>query len=285
MPGILLDCHLADLALAGHSPGSVEARRLAVRRLARALPVPILEATPADLAAWRAGLLVSPNTIVHYISHATQFYAWCVRQDLIDENPAAGLARPRLIRGLPRPISEHVLMAAVDAADPPVRLWLLLAGWCGLRAKEIALLRRERVLDTAGRPVILIAHDATKGTRERAVAMPGWLVAELRPYLPRAGWVFRRMDGQPGPNSPARVSQLANRWLHEHGITESLHQLRHRYATELLIATGGNLRVVQEAMGHADPATTAGYAAIQPAALAAAAELLPAPARLRVVAG
>jgi len=276
--------HLSDLRLLGRAEGTVEARRRAVARMSALIAAPLLEANAADLAAWRAGLGVNSNTVVHYTSHARMFFAWAVRTGYRPDDPTAGLLVPVLIRGLPRPIGEQDLIAAVATAQGQVRPCLVLAGWAGLRVKEIALLRRESVLDTRVPAVLIVRQDATKGHRERIVPMSEFVVAELRPWLPRAGYVFRRADGKPGPNRPSRLSQLANAHLHSHGIAESLHQLRHRFATATYRQTR-DLRLVQELLGHQDPATTAGYAAWSQADAAAAVEALPVPRLLRVVAG
>jgi integrase len=173
-------------------------------------------------------------------------------------------------------------MAAVASAPPRVRPWLVLAGWAGLRAKEIALLRRETVLDTATPPVILVAADATKGHRERIVPASPFVLAELRTAgLPRAGWVFPRRDGRPGPLAPWTVSHLANRHLRESGTAATLHQCRHRFATVLYQQTH-DLRLVQELLGHVSPETTALYSAYDRAGAADAVNKLPAPQRLTV---
>ena len=281
LPAHVLAAHLASLRQRGHSEGTIGARRRALTRIAAQLPVPLLDASHADVAGWRQGLTVTGNTVVGYASHAHEFYAWCVREGLRADNPADGLPLPHLIRGLPRPIGEDALLDAVVNAPVRVRPWLVLAGWAGLRAKEIAFLRRERVLDTASPPVLLVASDATKGHRERVVPMSAYVLTELRlAGLPRTGWVFPRMDGRVGPNTPGLVSHLANRHLHACGIQATLHQCRHRFGTVLYQQTH-DLRMVQELMGHADPATTAGYAAYDRSGAAAAVEALPAPARLR----
>jgi integrase/recombinase XerC len=277
------EAHLSHLRLKGHTPTSVYARKRALARLAAALAVPLLSATAADLAEWRAGLTVGDQAVVAYVSHARNFYAFCVDEGLIAVNPAASLPVPRLGRRIPRPISEDDLMEALAAAPRRIRLMIVLAGWGGLRAKEIALLRRENVMDTITPPVLLIAGNATKGRAERVVPLSAFVLAEIRAArIPSSGYVFRRMDGRPGPNEPWRVSQLCCRHLHRHGISASLHQLRHRYGTQFYRASGRDLRLTQETMGHARPETTAGYTLTDNPEAVAAVEAIPAPARLRV---
>ena len=278
---LVVAAHLRWLALAGLSAGTIEARRLALARLQTFLQIPLLEASAADLAIWRERLTVAPDTVGDYVSHARQFFAWAVATGLLEQIPTTGLPVPARTRRLPRPIAEQDLLAAVAGAPERIRPWLVLAGWAGLRAKEIALLRRDRVLNTAVPPVLLIAYDATKGRKERVVPLSGFVLAELEPRLPPAGWVFRRVGGR-GPNTPARVSQLANRYLHEIGITATLHQLRHRFGT-IAYQRSHDLRLVQELMGHARPETTAGYTAYDTSDAAAVVEDLPAPGRLKAI--
>lgn len=277
---VIVRAHLHHLRLRGLSPGTVDARRRSLARLTRRLhPVPLLDATEADILAARVQLEVSASTVGDYLSHARQFYSWAVSAGLLQVNPCEKIPVPRQPRRLPRPIGEADLMRAVETAPPRVRPWLVLAGWAGLRAKEIALLRRECVLERADPPVLLVASDATKGRRERVVPLGPFVLEELVPLLPARGWVFRRGDGQPGPNQPWMISRHANNHLHECGIPETLHQLRHRFGTMAYQRGGRDLRAVQELMGHADPMTTAGYAAYDQAAAVAAVEALPHPGR------
>jgi integrase/recombinase XerC len=286
LPGAIVLRHLRDLQLRGQTPDTVYCRRRALARLAAALPVPVLDATAADLADWRAGLSVGPGTVVGYVSHAREFYAWAITAGLITENPAADLPVPPLPRRLPRPIGEQDLFAAIAGAPDRIRPWLVLAGWAGLRAKEIAGLRRENVLDRVSPPLLIVAHDATKGRTERAVPLCAFALRELLAAgLPASGWVFRRRDDQPGPNRPWIVSQLCNEYLHGLGITATLHQLRHRFGTETYRGRR-DLRLVQELLGHASPSTTAGYAAVDQADAADVVEHLAVPSvppRLRAL--
>jgi integrase len=269
--------HLRDLQLAGKAPGTVYARARALARLGNSVGKSLLEMTPAELASWRAGLTVAPDTVGDYVSHVRQFYAWAVTAGLLETSPAAGLPVPPGSRRLPRPIGEAELFVAVAGAPPRIRPWLVLAGWVGLRAKEIALLRRESVLEHANPPVLLIAHDATKGRRERMVPLCDFARAELLIMgLPYSGWVFRRRDGRRGPVSPAKVSHAANAYLHSIGISATLHQLRHRFGTQAY-AVRRDLRLVQELMGHQRPETTAGYVLVDQAEAAEVVGALPVP--------
>lgn len=96
--------------------------------------------------------------------------------------------------------------------------------------------------------------------------------------------MFRRSDGHAGPNRPKHVSNLAAGYLHDAGIPATLHMLRHRFGTEAY-RVDRDLRLVQELLGHQDPASTAGYAAIVQADAIRTVGQLPAPGRLRAVTG
>jgi integrase len=279
---VVVRAHLEWMRQEGLAASTIEKRRQVLARLAAFTGGPACEASVYQLADWRAGLTAGPDAIAADLSHVREFYRWLKWEGLRDDDPSARLARPRLSRRLPRPIPDDQLICALAAAPPRIRPWLVLAGWAGLRAKEIALLRRERVIETGRPPGILVAADATKGRTERYVPMSDFVAGELVPVLPASGWVFRRRDGRPGPNTPALVSKLAGQHLRSCGIAATLHQLRHRFGTAAY-DVGHDLRVVQELMGHATPATTALYAAISSASAVATVQALPAPGRLRIV--
>jgi integrase len=283
LPADALGDYFDQLRMAGLSELTLKGRRGALDRLARQLPVPLLEASAGDLLAWRKAMTVGPVSVRSYVSHVQQFYAWAARMGLLPASPADEIPVPRIGRRLPRPIGTEDLFAAVAQAPDRIRLWLVLAAWCGLRAKEIALLRRECILLTSAPPVLLVATDATKGWRERTIPLSRFAVAEIGAAgLPAAGWCFLRRDGRPGPNRPAHVSALVNAFLRDCGISATLHMLRHWFGTSTY-HVDKDLRGVQELMGHVSVQSTQGYADWDRTAAAATVEALPVPPRLRAV--
>lgn len=277
--GLIVRAHLDWMRQRGLAESTVTARRIVLARVARSGGRPVWELSAADLQDWRAGLRTGDAAIAADLSHVRMFFRWLAGQGLRDDDPAAGLVVPRLPDRLPRPIPEDRLLAAFEQAPPRIRPMIVLAGWCGLRAKEIALLRRERVCDTQTPPGILVAWDATKGRRERYVPMSDFVLAEMLPVLPARGWVFPRSDGR-GHLTPDHLQHIANSYLHGLGIPETLHSLRHRFATAALDATG-NVRTVQELLGHKDLASTAVYTRVTSAAALAAVQAIPAPGQPR----
>lgn len=130
---------------------------------------------------------------------------------------------------------------------------------CGLRRGEIAQGHSDDLLpDLLG--WTLLVHG--KGGRERLVPVPDDLAALLR-ALPR-GWFFP--GNVNGHLSAAYVGKLLAR-LMPSGWTA--HSLRHRFATDALDECG-NIRVVQELLGHAHVNTTEIYTAVDRTALFAA---------------
>lgn len=218
-------------------------------------------ATPDDIdrfldgRVW-AGKPLAARTRYGWVSHLGCFYQWAVDHDLLERNPTLRVERPRLRRLLPRPISEGDLRMALDvaAADRTMSAWLTLAAYGGLRCAEIAGLTADRVL--LDQSLLLVLG---KGQKERVVPAHPRCVEAVSSYgIPKAGFVFRRPRG--GRWTDAAVSREGALFFEGLGMGWRMHSLRHRFGTKALEACG-NLRTVQELMGHESPNTTAGYAA------------------------
>jgi len=240
------------------SPETIRTARYVLGALSRWAGGPILYLSAADLSRWqphRARQITAPS-LRNEISYLRGFYRWATREGLLSGDPSTVLDLPRAPRRLPRPIEDMALAEAMAGAPGEVRAALGLAAFAGLRACEIARLDwAEVTLDGEGPHLRVVG----KGGHERVVDIAPALAEILG--RPGRGPVVRRLDGAAGPNRPARVSQLVNDHLHGLGLAETLHCARHRFGTAVYAASG-DIRATQEAMGHASPTTTAGYAAV-----------------------
>lgn len=268
----IVDAHLDWCRFRGLAESTITQRLRCLTRLAATIPGPLLLATHENLYAHLSRPL-SVEARASEVSHLRQFYKWTVAEQYATTDPTARIRRPKVPRRLPRPISETDLEMALRFAPERVRPWLVLAGWCGLRAAEIAALRAE---DIQWDHQVLIVRDAAKGGKHAAVPMCVFVVDELT-GLPNRGWLFARHDDLPGPLPAHRVSQVANAYLHSLGIGDTIHQLRHRFGTHAYQASGRDLRVTQELLRHASPVSTAIYTWVDPRDTRATVDRIPVP--------
>lgn len=222
-----------------------------------AVGIPLLALNREQIERWLDTRRLSPRSRSSYLSTLHCFYAWAVDEGLRPDDPTARIRRPKLPRLIPRPISDDDLRHALAVAPPRMKAWLALAAYEGLRCKEIALLRREDVLDKRTPPVLLVGEG--KGGHQAILPLNPYVMTALRMHgLPKRGFVFRNREDR--PFDPKTVSVYGSRYLHELGIDATLHQLRHFMGTEAWALTK-DLLVVQSLLRHANPATVAGYAA------------------------
>lgn len=264
-----LEDHLRWCELRNLRPATIHCRRLTINRVERTIGVELHEATPDEVIGWWMQLATCPEARAVDLSHVRQYCQWLQREGIRADDPTVRIYRPLLRQRLPRPIAEDDLAVAIAFASDRVRPWFLLAGYCGLRAGEICQLRGEDLIDQSDGPVVFIADGKSK--RQRIVPITERVRDEI-PW-PADGWVFPRYDDRPGHVPAHRVSHLANRELRALGITATLHQLRHRFATEVYRATL-DLRLTQDLLGHQSPITTSRYAAWAPGAARAAVDAI-----------
>lgn len=193
---------------------------------------------------WSAGTARSVRTTLR------SFYGWAHADGAAATNPAWLLPSIAVPLGKPRPASEEAVRVGLTAADSRVRLMMQL-GMKGLRCREIALVH-SRDVHGSGQRYRLLVHG--KGGRERYVGIPADLARAL---LDVDGYTFPgQIDGH---LSAGYISKLLSRAMQ--GLATG-HRLRHRFGTRALREAGGNLRIVQELLGHASVATTQVYTAV-----------------------
>ena len=266
--GEVLARHGAHLEYLGRRPGTVAQRLSYLRRLdAWCAPRGLLGATEADLVAYVSRAEMGPEARANAVSHFRGFFRWARRVELVDVDPSIELERPRRPRRLPRPMPEVDLRRALAAADEPIRSWLYLAAFAGLRCCEIAPLRGE---DRRGNTLIVRVQ---KGGDEGSVPIGPTLDLALA-HLPARGLWFPRWDGVDGPISPGQLQRHANRFLHDLDIAHTMHTLRHRFVTAVYQTSGRDLRVTQDLARHRSILSTVGYTWIDEADGVAAVALL-----------
>jgi integrase len=244
--------YLDFLRLRRSPQATIDSRRRLFTRIETFTGQPMQHAQPAQLEAWYRCLAerVQPCTQASELSGVRAFYRWALTMRLLDEDPSAGLPRPRVMPGRPRPIAtEDLFDAFAQCDDQRVTAAMTLAAYAGLRAAEVAAAQRQDLRDGS----ITVRG---KGGRVRLVPAHPLVVGWFRAGQP---YVVARRDGRPGPCAPWLISQVVNRHLHACGLDDTLHSLRHWFATHLYRGTL-DVRLTQDLLGHASPTTTALYA-------------------------
>ncbi len=264
-----IKAHLRDCQRRSLRPRTITARHDLLVRLRQHAGKPLLELTRDDVQAYIDAAPKDPTKRV-YLSHARAFFEWALDEGLVPSNPCRRVVGPGSRRGVPRPISEADLRLALSTATPLLRAWMILGAYAGLRACEIALVRGEDVVRDAATPYLYLPE--TKGGGDATVPLSSVVLDELLAW-PASGWLWQAS----GPVHYDVVSRKVNAHLRSLGIRAGLHALRHRFATQTLIANGHNLRETQELCRHASPVTTAIYTQVDPKGAAQTVNLLPSP--------
>lgn len=242
----------------GLSPSTIRIRRAVLERLADTIHIPLRYAEATHLQHWQQRVLPgkSAETRRAYTQHVTSFYTWLQRQRVITENPATGLDKPRVPRGLPRPIAEDDLARAIEAARPKLRAMIVLTSYAGLRAMEVAGLRWSDLRQDATGWSLFVQG---KGRKERIVPVGEYVVRTLREYSwGRRGPVFLGRDGR--QITANAVSHAINGHYQRLRIPATAHAGRHRYIT-VGVEELGDVVLMQQMAGHESLQTTQVYAA------------------------
>ena len=228
---------------------------------------------PADIRAFLASRRakdIGSRSLMRSLAGLRAFARFLERNGKGKVGALAAVRAPKIAKTLPRPLAIAAArgvtdpdMAAGDGREPWIHardaaVLALLYG-CGLRISEALGLRRA---DFGARDTLTVTG---KGRKQRMVPLlpqVAKLIADyvaLCPYdLPEQGPLFVGAKG--GTLSPRLVQLAMARLRGALGLAETAtpHALRHSFATHLL-ARGGDLRSIQELLGHASLATTQIY--------------------------
>lgn len=241
---------------------------------------PLLRLTVSDMRAWmvftRQGGAVGPRSLARKLSAVKSFFRWLGERENADLSAVLAARAPKFQRKLPRPLSETAAQDMIETVEWQHKdEWIaardaavitLLYG-CGLRISEalgldgrdMPLPRVMRIIGKGGKERVIPVLDAAREAVERYVRLCPFAVEPDQA-------LFRGVRG--GRLSPRAVQKVMERARAQLGLPASAtpHAMRHSFATHLLSA-GGDLRAIQELLGHASLSTTQAYTSVDQARL------------------
>ncbi len=232
-----------------------------------------------DMRAWLAherGRGSAARSRARALSAVKSFYRWLSEREDFDPTAVLSVRSPKFARKIPRPLAEDAAKAMIEtvelqssttwvAARDTAIITLMYA--CGLRISEALS------LTGADAPVPDVLRITGKGGKERIVPVLPAAQKAVAAYcaicpfeLTPEGPLFRGVRG--GALNPRLLQKTVERARLQLGLpaTATPHAMRHSFATHLLNA-GGDLRAIQELLGHASLSTTQAYTAVDTARL------------------
>jgi integrase/recombinase XerC len=275
-----------------YSPNTIEAYGRDLRQfLAHLGPAcrsgaDVLAVKPADIRlfmAERRAAGVESRSLMRQLAGLRSFARYLEREGYGHASAFKAIKGPRVKKGLPRPLAPDM---AREVARTSARVGETKAPWilardaavfallygAGLRISEALSLRRGQV----PRPTDQVITVRGKGGKFRQVPVLPQIVTAIAEYLAQCPYKVSAEGplfvGAKGGELSPRIIQLAMEGLRGAlGLPESAtpHALRHSFATHLL-ARGGDLRTIQELLGHASLSTTQIYTEVDTARLMSA---------------
>ena len=256
-----------------HSPKTCDSYQRDLLRLAdwlgRSGFVAWQRVTNHDLRRYVATLSregLSGRSIARHLSATRRFYQFLLREKLASDNPALDIRAPKSGRRLPRVADVDQLNHLLDGQpDDPLEVRDLcmfeLMYSSGLRLAELASLDLDTVDLRSGEVRVM-----GKGDKERLLPVGRKAISAIQAWLPYRAALAN--DGEAALFVSQRGERLSHRsiqarlsrWGISRGADQKLHPhlLRHSFASHML-ESSGDLRAVQELLGHADIATTQVY--------------------------
>ena len=267
-PQILVEQYLRYLTVVRNCSGhTLSAYKREIFRFADFLQKPLAQGTPQDVTAFISKLRhkdLSSKSIQRNLSAIRSFYSYLLDQEIITTNPATIARSPKVKRRLQKILDTDQAARLLDfqpqnAKEKRDKAIIELLYGSGLRLMEVIGLSIKDLDLAAGFVTVL-----GKGNKVRQVplgrlcikALDEWLTEH--PSIATDAPLFPSKNGQPiSPRTIQKrlkdiaVIQLGDNSLHPH-------MLRHSYATHML-ESSGDLRGIQELLGHNDISTTQIY--------------------------
>lgn len=235
----------------------------------------------ADFRAWLAARArdgLERSSTARALSSLRGFFRWLTKNGLAENAALTTLRTPKVARSVPKALTAaeagEVVEAVAELSDGDwsgkrdCAVLLLLYG-CGLRIGEALALTLGEA-PKPGQEALLVTG---KGNKQRMVPLLPVVTAAIADYLAACPYrgdakapLFRGQRG--GPLGARRIQEKMRALRGLLGLPESAtpHALRHSFATHLL-AGGGDLRAIQELLGHASLSTTQRYTEVDVAGL------------------
>jgi len=215
---------------------------------------------------------ISSTSIARIISSLKSFFNYLLNTNLIESTVVQSLRTPKQKKSLPRPISSELAIETIKhAQDMEKEKWiglrnksiLMLLYGCGLRISEALNLNFE---DLNENDYLIIKG---KGNKERMVPLMDYVKNDIENYIHECPknfmkddplFVGKRLDRL----SPRIIQYVLEKIRHNLSLPETAtpHALRHSFATHLL-DSGGDLRTIQELLGHSSLSTTQKYTKVE----------------------
>src|SRR5438093_1425740 len=214
---------------------------------------------------------LSKTSVARSLAAVRSLYRWLAQEGVVEQNPAALVATPKLAKKLPRVPTMEEMNSVLDGQLPEVasfaerdRLMLELLYGCGIRNSELIAINVEDIRLSA--EALLVRG---KGMKERYVPFGESVKAALRTYLPaRQQLLAAKRRNTPallinlrgGRLTTRSVGRIVKRIAVSKGLSPDVHPhtLRHAFGTHLL-EEGADLPAIQEMLGHERLSTTQRY--------------------------